>query len=177
MIEKRTIARPYAQAAFEQALEENDLQGWSEALSALATIASDERMKSLINDPRVSTDQLKKLALDIAGGSLSKTQKNFACILIDSDRFSLSPEISQLFEEKKSEAEKHANVQVITAYEIDENIKEKITKAMERKLGRSVDVTIEQDPGLIGGAIVKAGDMVVDLSVRGRLNQMANEFN
>ena len=177
MLEKKTIARPYAQAAFEQASEENALDDWSEALSLLAAITSDDQMKPLMRDPRVSEEQLHTLITGLAGDALSKTSTNFVGILIESDRLLLCPEISQLFEEKKADAEKHASVHVISAYEMDEDEKQKIAETMKKKLGRSVEVTTEQDPDLIGGMVVKSGDMVIDLSIRGRLNTMANEFN
>lgn len=177
MLEKKTIARPYAQAAFEQASEENALAGWSEALSLLAAITSDEQMKALMRDPRVSDEQIQSLITDLAGDALSQTSSNFVKILIESGRLALCPEISQLFEEKKAEAEKHATIHVTSAYEMGDDEKQKIAEAMKKKLGRSVEVTTEQDQDLIGGMIVKAGDMVIDLSIRGRLNKMANEFN
>lgn len=177
MLEKKTIARPYAQAAFEQASEENDLTGWSEALSILAMITSDEQMKKLMHDPRVSNDQIQAMVTELAGDILTNTKTNFVKILVESDRLMLCPEISQIFDEKKADAQKHASIQVVSAYEMDESEKQKIAEAMKKKLGRSVEVTSEQDPGLIGGMVVKSGDMVIDLSIRGRLNKMANEFN
>ncbi|MFK8068897.1 MAG: F0F1 ATP synthase subunit delta [Gammaproteobacteria bacterium] len=176
MLEKKTIARPYAQAAFEQANEEDSLEKWSDLLTFLAKVTSDGQMQGLMHDPRVSSEQLNKLLLDLAGDSLNKTMANFVSLLSESDRLILSPEISQLFEERKAEAEKHANVHVISAFEMDSEEKKKVAGVMSEKLGRSVEVTTELDPDLIGGMVVKSGDMVVDLSVRGRLNTMANEF-
>jgi len=177
MLEKTTIARPYAQAAFEQASEEKALTGWSKALSLLAAITSDEQMQALMRDPRVSSEQLQNLIIDLVGDALGKTSTNFVKILVESHRLPLCQEISQLFEEKKADAEKHASIHVTSAYEMDESEKKKIAEAMKKKLGRSVEVTAELDPVLIGGMVVKSGDMVIDLSIRGRLKTMANEFN
>ncbi len=176
MLEKKTIARPYAKAAFEQAKEENSLSEWSELLTLLAIIASDAQMQALMGDPRVNSGQLNKLFLDLAGDSLSKTMVSFVSLLSESDRLIISPEISQLFEERKAKVEKHASVHVISAFEMESKEKQKIADAMRKKLGCSVEVTTEQNPDLIGGVVIKSGDTVVDLSVRGRLNTMANEF-
>lgn len=176
MLEKKTIARPYAQAAYEQASEEGNLGPWAEALSRLAVICADEQMQSVLNDPRVSDEQLRTLVLDILGDT-SQTISNFVTILVQADRLILAEEISELYSEMKAIAEKRIDVQVRTAYELDDSEKQKIADAVSSKLGRSVDLAVTEDKDLIGGAVVKAGDVVIDLSIRGRLSAMASEFS
>ena len=100
MLEKATITRPYAEAAFAQALEENKLAEWSEMLSLLAVIISNQDMHKLINNPKLSANKLYDLILDIFEENLSKTSKNFIKILIDAKRIELASEISAIFEEK-----------------------------------------------------------------------------
>ncbi len=177
MLEKRTIAYPYAQAAFAQASEEDALADWSDMLALLAVITSDEQMQLLMRDPRVSIEQMKSLVTSVAGDVLTKTGTNFVSLLVDAGRLSVCVEINELFEERKAEAEQYASVQVISAYEMDEGQQQKIVDVMRKRLNRSVDVTIEQDKDLIGGAVITVGDTVIDLSLRGRLNAMVNEFN
>ena len=176
MQEKITIARPYAQAAFEQAQEEESLALWSDMLNLLATIISDDSLQKIIDDPRVSSSQLQSLVLDVAGDALSQTGQNFVKVLVESERLGLAPEIHQLFESKKADAERTANIEIISAYELDASQEQKIVESLAERLGKSIEITKTIDSSLIGGAIIRAGDVVIDASLRGRLQELASEL-
>ena len=176
MQENTTIARPYARAVFEQAQEEGDLQKWSVMLQLLKLIVSDPAMQSAIKNPRLEREKLAELILDICGKHLTESGRNFVNLLVDAGRISVAPQIHALFEEKKDRAEGVAGVEVISAYPLDDNQQEKIKKIMAKRLGKKIDITTRIDKSLIGGAVIRAGDSVIDASLKGRLKQLSHNF-
>lgn len=176
MQEKATIARPYARAAFEQAREEGKLRDWSAMLELLTAVASDPLMKSVIGNPKVSEAQLYDLVIDICGKALSESGRNFTRVLVNAGRLDLAPEIREQYEQKRARAEGTAEVRVITAFALDGTQQKRIADAMQKRLGRDVEMSAEVDQSIIGGVIIRAGDSVIDASLRGRLRQLANEF-
>ncbi|MBM2830816.1 MAG: H(+)-transporting two-sector ATPase [Gammaproteobacteria bacterium] len=176
MQENTTIARPYARAVFEQAQEEGDLQEWSVMLQLLKLIVSDPAMQSVIKNPRLEREKLAELILDICGKHLTESGRNFVNLLVDAGRISVAPQIHALFEEKKDRAEGVAGVEVISAYPLDDNQQEKIKKIMAKRLGKKIDITTRIDKSLIGGAVIRAGDSVIDASLKGRLKQLSHNF-
>jgi len=176
MQEKTTIARPYARAAFEQAREEGDLQKWSAMLQLLNLVVSDSNMQPVISNPRLDSKKLAELILDICGKHLTESGQNFIRLLVETGRLSVAPEIYEIFEEKKVRAEGIAEVEVISAYPLDDEQQENIKKFMAKRLGKKVDITTRIDETLIGGAIIRAGDSVIDASLKGRLKQLSHNF-
>ena len=176
MLEKATIARPYAEAAFAQALEEGQLNEWSAFLSKLNQIISDENMRGVLHHPHLSHDQLAQFIVDIYGEGLSQTQNNFISLLVEAERISLAKELFVLFEQKKAAAEGISDVEVISAFTLDQAQLDTISQAIAKRLGKQVEITTEEDKELIGGVIIRAGDAVVDASVRGRLKELTNIF-
>lgn len=176
MLEKATIARPYAEAAFAQALEEGKLGEWSEMLSLLSVIVSDESMRGVINNPTLSSEQLHQFIVDIAGDKLSKTGNNFTRVLVDAERIGLAAEILSLFEQKRAAAEGISDVDVISAYALDDAQVNTISESISKRLGKKIDINTEEDSDLIGGVIIRAGDSVVDASLRGRLKELNSVF-
>ena len=128
MAEVSTIARPYAIAAFKQAKEEGKLGEWSSMIETLATIVADPLMKGLIANPRVKRDQLADLIIDVGDKSLSDTGKNFVRVLAEKGRLSYLPEVRGMFEEKRAESEGRSQVEVTSAFELNDNQKKKITR-------------------------------------------------
>lgn len=177
MQEKITIARPYAQAAFDVAAEEGNLAQWSEMLSILATIIADEDMQPVCTDPRVSKEQLQSLVIEVAGDAFSATGKNFVKVLVNAERLVLAPQIHVLFDDLKSEAEKTIQVKVSTAFELTAEQESSIATSMTKRFGRKVELSTIIDKTLIGGAIIRAGDVVIDSSLRGRLQKLASGFS
>jgi F-type H+-transporting ATPase subunit delta len=173
MAEKSTLARPYAQAAFKQASEEGQLDQWAEMLDFLAAVASDRTIVGLISDPRIEKERLVELILGMAEGRLSKTGQNFVHLLAESGRLEVLPEIAEMFQHELAEFKGRGLVEVLSAFELEPRFRDTIKAAMSKRLGRSVDVSVKIDTSLIGGVILRAGDLVVDASVRGRLKELS----
>jgi len=168
------IARPYARAAFAQARQEGRLAQWTAMLETLSLIASDPIMRSLMHDPRLKRQRLLQLVLDICGDGLSETETNFIRILIDAGRLASAAGIFELFEERRADAEGIAEINVITAYPLAAEQEHGIAEAMAGKLGRQVSMVSVVDRSLIGGAVIRVGDSVIDASIRGRLHELNN---
>lgn len=177
MQELTTVARPYAQAAFELARDQGSLAAWSEMLRFLALVVADPQLQRIIGDPRVPKDRLVRLLLDIGGDRVSDAGRNFLRLLVESGRLRALAEIARLFDERRHQAEGVAQVEVISAFEPDPAQLESIAATMQKRLKRSVQVSSKVDPKLIAGAVIRVGDTVIDASVRGRLRQLANQLN
>ena len=176
MADKTTIARPYAKAAFAEARGDSMLGAWSAALHTGAAVVQDPRVQSLLGDPHVTTAQLSQLVLDIAGAGLGEHGRNFVLALADAHRLDCLPEIASLFDAYKDEAEGVADVTVTSAAPLDERQQQTLTAALARRLKRDVRLHCTTDPQLLGGAVVRSGDLVIDGSVRGRLERIAHEL-
>ena len=176
MQENTTIARPYATAAFEQALEEGKLSDWSTMLQVLDLVISDKQMKFVLDNPRLDDEAVAEFVIDICGNNLSDTGKNFVKVLAHAGRLVLAPKIYSLYEQKRSEAENIVEIEVISAYALDEEEKNKMADAMARRLGRKIEINTNTDESLIGGAIIRAGDSVIDASVKGSLKKLENQL-
>lgn len=177
MSEAMTLARPYAKAAFDLAQERSELKQWSEMLALAASVVIDKRVALLTHDPRVSHARLAGLLLEICGKRLTKEAANFIRLLIDNHRLELLPEIAQQFEQLRAEAEARVEAEVISAVPLDDKHMHALAQALQRKLGRKVNLTPRIDPALIGGAVVRAGDLVIDGSVRARLQALSSHLH
>ena len=176
MADRLTIARPYARAAFEEARQNGGLAPWSDALQAAALVVKDPRVATLLDDPRVKPEELARLVDDIAAAPLGEQGENFVRTLAHNHRLGYLPEIAELFATFKDEAEGVADVTVTSATALDEAQRAKIAAALERRLKRKVRLHCETDPALIGGAILRSGDLVIDGSLRTRLIRIAYEL-
>ena len=176
MADKTTIARPYARAAFEAAQQSGRLQDWSSSLRTAAAVIADGRVQQLLGHPRVLPDQLAQLLIEIAGPTLHTDGQNFIRTLAANRRLAYLPEISALFDEMKDAAEGVIDVTVSSAAALDDSERRRLTDAMQRRLRRAIRLHCAVDPTLIGGAVLKAGDLVIDGSVRSRLQSMAREL-
>ena len=176
MQEKTTIARPYAQAVFELAQESGNIEEWSSVLALLDQIVSDSQMRQLFNNPKVSHQQLQDLVIEIGGEALSVQAQNFVKILVAASRLQYAPQITQLFAEMRADAEGTVDVEVISAYEMDDAQQNSIAERISTRLGKKVKISSTVDQSLIGGAVIRAGDSVIDASVRGRLTELGNDL-
>lgn len=172
MAENVTIARPYADAAFELARGAGALGPWSEALDRLATAAADPTMKACFNDPKLSSAQLNKLVLDVAG-DLNAEQQNFVRVLVDNERLQVLPEIRDLFVALKNEHEGVLEAEIASAFPLDDAALATLKADLEARFKARLNVTVNIDPELIGGVRIAVGDEVIDASVRGKLANMA----
>jgi F-type H+-transporting ATPase subunit delta len=173
MAEKSTIARPYAQAAFSLAESAGDLKKWSEMLQLISTVASDEVMQNFIGNPNVERTELTDIILDVCGKNLDELGQNFVRVLAENKRLDVTAEIAKLYEAKRAEAEKTIEAEVTSAFPLSDAIKDKIIVSLKQKLGREVKLITRTDENMIGGAVIRAGDLVIDASVTGQLEQLA----
>lgn len=174
MSEAITTARPYAQAAFEEAKKLNALKEWSEMLVTLSEAVCHLEVSAVINNPRVAKHQLEALLAALLGDTVSAPQQNFVRILVENKRLQVLPEISGLFQALKAEAEKTVNVIVDSALELSDMQKEKIVNALKKKVGREIKLTCQVNKELLGGIVIRAGDKVIDGSALARLGEMTN---
>jgi F-type H+-transporting ATPase subunit delta len=170
--ERATIARPYARAAFAHAQAAGDLAGWSKLLGSAAAGAADERVKRLIGNPHVPDAELVKLLGELSKDAAGEPGRNFLKALAENDRLGLLPEIAAQFERLRAEVENVVDVEVIAAREIAKAQQERLAAALRQRLGREVRMHTKLDESLLGGAIVRAGDLVIDGSLRGRLERL-----
>ena len=171
-----TVARPYAEAVFERARETGRLGEWSEVLQFLAAALREPELVAFVTDPKLTPAQRTELMLDIGGPGLDAEAQNLIRVLVENDRLVVLPEIAALYETRKREAEGQTKVVVSSALPLDPAALEQLAAALRAKLGQQVEITTEEDPSLIGGVRIRAGDTVIDGSVRGRLSQLANEL-
>ncbi len=176
MLEKKTIARPYAESAFSQALEEGQLQNWATMLKVLRLIVADDNMTPVLTSPKLDHQQLAQFIIDIAGDVLNETGRNFVHILVDAGRISLIAEIVVLFEEKQAAAEAIDTIEVTSAYPLTDPQINMLTKTLAKNLGKKIDINAKEDKGLIGGVVIRMGDTVINASVQGRLKELNNLF-
>ena len=172
MAENVTIARPYADAAFELARGADALGPWSEALDRLAFVAADSGMKAGFSDPSLSSSQLHELVLGIAG-DLTAEQQNFVRVLVNNDRLLVLPEIRDLFVQLKNEHEGVLEAQIASAFPLDDATLAALKADLEARFKAAINVTVTLAPELIGGVRIAVGDEVIDASVRGKLANMA----
>ena len=174
MSEAITTARPYAQAAFEEAQKLGDLKGWSEMLLSLAEAVNHPDFRAVVTSPRVLKIQIDKLMEGLLGSQAKSQQRNFVRILMDNKRLLQLPEIVALFEVLRAEAEKTVNVVVDSAFELSAAQQEKIIGSLKMRMGREIKLVCKVNKELLGGIVIRAGDKVIDGSVRTRLGEMAN---
>ena len=177
MAEKRTLARPYAQAVFRLAREQGELDRWGEWLRCFAAIAADAQMRLVLDNPRVEDDQLRAIFLDVTqavtGTAPGERAAAFLETLIENRRLAILPEICALYESYRAEAEKVVQAEVIAARPVSDAQRQAIAEALAARLGCKVELTTRTDPALIGGAVVRAGDLVIDGSAKGHLERLA----
>jgi len=173
MAEALTTARPYAQAAFEEAQKLGDLKGWSAMLFSLVEAVSHPEVHAVVTSPRFLKEQIEKLMEGLLGSQTNASQRNFVRILVDNQRLLLLPEILVLFEALRAEAEKTVNVVVDSAFELSAAQQEKIVTTLKARLGREIELVCKVNKELLGGIVIRAGDKVIDGSVRTRLGEMA----
>lgn len=174
MSEAITIARPYAQAAFDEAQKLADLKGWAEALLSLAGAVCHPEARAVITSPRVAKAQLESLMEGLLGDQAKTQLRNFIRILVDNQRLLVLPEIAATFEALRAEAEKTVNVAVDSAFELSAAQQEKIVSSLKARLGREIKLVCKVNKELLGGVVIRAGDQVIDGSARTRLSEMAN---
>ncbi|MEI7840448.1 MAG: F0F1 ATP synthase subunit delta [Methylococcaceae bacterium] len=176
MSELATLARPYAVAVFKRAKETDSTKTWSKNLAFLAAVLTDKSISGVINDPKIGKSALSTLLLDICEGQLDQEGGNFLKLLIENNRLGLITAITEIFETYKAEDEGSIDVDVSTAFAFTKESKQSFNTTLEKTFGKKINMKIAVDSSLIGGVLVRAGDQVIDGSVRGQLQQLAQRL-
>lgn len=172
MSDMTTIARPYAIAAFEYALQKNALPAWEGMLRSAALLVEQKAIATLLASPTVPRKKIADLFCAILSTVLDTEKKNFICLLVENNRLPVLPDIVKLFANYRAEQEKNLTVQVVSAVALDETYQHKLAASLTKRLQRQVSLQCTIDPALLGGILVRAGDRVIDGSVRGKLNRL-----
>ena len=172
MAELLTVARPYAKAAFEYARDHEALDSWSQALGFLSTAVANSDVRRLLGSPKLENDKKVALLSDMLPEQNADVSR-FLDTLADQGRLTALPFIAEQFEYLRAEHEQRVEVTVTSAYELDGEQQTKLADALKKRLNREISITTQVDKSLIGGVILRAGDTVIDGSVRGRLNRLS----
>jgi F-type H+-transporting ATPase subunit delta len=173
MAELATIARPYANAVFELAKRDDTLEQWSRMLNVLDATAAHETVALLLDSPDLPASAKAFRLAEICGDELDDRGKKFLESLAEHDRLSLIHEVRAQFEELRAEEQKSLEVEVISAYPLSDAQSDALKQALNRKFDKEISIESRVDQSLIGGAVIRAGDMVIDGSIRGKLHKLA----
>lgn len=171
-----TLARPYAEAAFARAQETGEIPAWSDALSLLGALAADPTIAAQIVNPEIPRDLPRDMLLDLGGEALPAETRNLVKLLAENKRLSVLPEIAKVFEELETRNKGIRQVHIRSAYALDAQQQRLLAKVLKTKLNAEVELTVEKDTSLIGGVEIRADDLVIDGSVRGKLQRLASEL-
>lgn len=181
MAEMTTIARPYARAAFEQAQQSDALAQWSGLLQAMTLIVTEPAMRALLGNPKLSHAEkaqlLLSLYLEIQTEALPEAGSNFIELLAENQRLDAIPAITAIYEKLRADAEKSVHAELVTAFTISDDQQSRIADALKQRLKREVVLECTLDESLVGGAIIRAGDLVIDGSARGYLDKLATALH
>ena len=177
MAELSTLARPYAKAAFEYAVAANELSAWSTQLMLAAAVSQASNIQNVLSSPSLTTAEQADKFIAVCGEEISSHMQNFIRVLAENKRLALLPQIASLYDEFKANREKSVDVEVSTAFDLDESLQAKLAQALTKQLDRDVNLQAVVDKSLLGGVIIRAADVVIDGSVRGRLNKLAETMS
>ena len=177
MAELNTVARPYTKAAFEYALDKGTLDQWSDMLTTASAVAQDELMVRVLGNPALTSEQKAEALMSVCEEQFDDAGKNYVSLLAENQRLPLLPEISAQFEQLKANQQQSVEIDVTTAFDLDEQQQQKLAQALGTKLGREVNLTSKVDKSILGGVVVRTDDLVIDGSVRARLAKLAEAMN
>ena len=172
MAELLTLARPYAKAAFAYASEQNAVDNWSMTLQLLSAAVQDEAFSAYLNRPELTPTEQVSVFAKVLGEQPSTAVSNFLTLLADNGRLTLLPEIEAEFEQLKSQNNNVVDVVIESAFELAPEQQQKLAQALEKRLNSAVNVSVEVNPALIAGVVIRAGDQVIDDSARNKLEKM-----
>jgi F-type H+-transporting ATPase subunit delta len=176
MAELSTLARPYAEAAFKRAKQTANTAEWTASLQFLSVLGEDQSLKAIAGNPRVSKESITTLLLEICEGNVLAEAINLLKLLVENGRLTLLATITRMFEELKAQDEGYVNVDLYSAYPLTKAELSKYTVMLEKQLHKKVNTTVTVDKSLIGGILAKAGDKVIDGSIRSQIHQLAKRL-
>jgi F-type H+-transporting ATPase subunit delta len=175
MAEKLTLARPYARAVFELARDAAEFDRWSKMLAVLAQLSGDAGVQAMLTSPKAAPAVRAEVVTELAaksGEKLDLQGKNFVALLAENRRLGLLPEIAADYERLRAEAENTLEVELVAAMPVPPEEQKRLSEALHKKLGRKITLKYVEDKSLIGGAVIRAGDLVIDGSVREKLGRL-----
>ncbi len=175
MSELTTIARPYAKAAFDFAVEADAVESWLEQLTFATQVSKDDTIKTYLSGG-VSVEQATTLFLNVCGEQVDSKGQNFLKLLAENHRLLALPQVLEQFCELKAEHEKTVNVNILCAVELKTAQTEILSAALEKRLARKVKLNCKVDKSIISGLVIQAGDMVIDGSIQGKLNRLSQSL-
>jgi len=176
MLAETTLARPYARAAFSLADQAGTVESWSAALATASEAVQTDAMQRVIGHPKVDEKRLLELFDDVLGESPDRAFRSFLTVLMHYRRLPLLAEIAAQFETLRRASEHRLKVNVTSAVEMDSDQIDKLAARLREKFGTDIEMETGVDADLIGGLVVRAGDKVIDASVRGRLEQLGRHL-
>jgi F-type H+-transporting ATPase subunit delta len=173
MAEVITIARPYAEAVFKSAKANKTIAAWSDMLKYAAAISKETQVRTLIGNPSISAKQLTDVFLAICTNKLNEEGRNLITLMAENGRLDVLPQVSELYEQLKSQHEGVLDAKIVSAFELNAAQLRKLIVMLEKKYKHEINAKVSVDPELIGGVKVEIGDEILDTSVRGKLEAMA----
>jgi F-type H+-transporting ATPase subunit delta len=174
--ELTTIARPYAEAAFRIARDANALPVWSQMLRFVTDVVADPQVAAALDNPKLTADDKAALLLSIGGERIDATGRNFVRVLVEADRIAVLPQIRELFEAQKNDADGVAKARIESAFPLSDAQLSELTGALEKRFGKKIEATVSVDPALMGGARITVGDAVIDGTIEAQLAAMATQL-
>ena len=174
MSEFTTTARPYANAIYQVASENKTEKSWGEALELMSAVVANKDMIRMLDNPRLKKEQKGELFLNVVGDKLSEQQQNLVRLMAENGRLKILPEVAQQFEVYRTIAEGKIDAVAVSAFPLTKAQESAITQSLKDKLGREVTLTTSTDESLIGGVVIKAGDTIIDGSIKAQLALLAN---
>jgi F-type H+-transporting ATPase subunit delta len=173
MSEFTTAARPYANAVYDIAHETGALESWGNALANLAAVIVDAQMSEMLDKPELGKSQKGELVIQVLGDKLTEQQQNLVKLMAENGRLKLMPDVQLQFEVARAKAENKVDAEVISAYELSAEQTDELVNTLKNKLGCDVTLTTTVDESLIGGVVIKAGDTIIDASMKSQLESLA----
>lgn len=177
MAETSTVARPYAKAAFEYARDHQALDGWADILVKLGRVAAVRDVQKLLMHPGLTAERKVAILLELAEVDTDEAARRFLETLGAKNRLPALTAIAEQFERLRAELEQRVDVTVVSAYPLDDKQQNKLAGALKKRLNREISITTQVEPALLGGVILRAGDTVIDGSVRGRLTRLSEALS
>lgn len=172
-----TLARPYAKAAFELAQGDNKLAAWDDMLRVVTQVTADAAMVRWLQSPNCVAGQVVETIIEALGGDVDPRFQAYLEVLVDNDRLLLCGEITRLYRRLRQQAEKRLEVRVLSAVPLEDSQAERMQAALSRRFNCEIALNNDIDPGILGGAIIYAGDQVIDGSIVGRLKRLESSLN
>ena len=173
MADFTTLARPYAKAVYDLASENNTLDSWGDALTNLANVINEPQMSEVLSNPELGKQQKGELVIQVMGDNLNQQQQNLVKLMAENGRLILMSDVLQQFEVARAKAENKIEAEVVSAFELSAEQTDELINTLKNKLGCDITLTTTIDESLIGGVVIKAGDTIIDASMKSQLDSLA----